>query len=481
MTRFLEKAELCKPRLLYEEKEWTQKERIKAGESQLFDLCEHMVGYVNIAFSFAGAHPDAPAYLKVDFYEHIRESEEDAASYTGWLSKGWIQEEIVHIDEFPQTLSFSRRYAFRYVKITALALSASYDLIVDHILVKTVTSARERLSPCGNTEIEKRIDQAAMKTLSECMQTEFEDGPKRDRRLWLGDLRLQALTNYQTFRHNDLVKRCLYLFAGTAMEDGRLCQSVFTKPKVEGDGATNFDYPLLFVPALLDYYEATNDIETIEELLPTALRQVECARSQFDGDLIRDGKMGWCFLDWSFELNRQAGAQAVYIYAEKALTKLLTICGRNAEEYISDIEKKSARAVAEFYDVEKKLFVSGKERQISYASNIWAVLAGLLEKEESAALVKRLKNCKEAVKPVTPYLFHHYVQALIDGGLEMDAELEMCKYWGGMIERGADTFWELFNPENPDETPYGGAIIHSYCHAWSCTPGYFLRKYFIKR
>jgi hypothetical protein len=38
---------------------------------------------------------------------------------------------------------------------------------------------------------------------------EAEDGPKRDRRLWLGDLRLEALANYETYRNFDLVKRSL--------------------------------------------------------------------------------------------------------------------------------------------------------------------------------------------------------------------------------------------------------------------------------
>lgn len=51
-------------------------------------------------------------------------------------------------------------------------------------------------------------------------------------------------------------------------------------------------------------------------------------------------------------------------------------------------------------------------------------------------------------------------------------------YWGGMISHGADTFWELYNPENPAESPYGSSIVNSYCHAWSCTPTYLLRKYF---
>lgn len=51
-------------------------------------------------------------------------------------------------------------------------------------------------------------------------------------------------------------------------------------------------------------------------------------------------------------------------------------------------------------------------------------------------------------------------------------------YWGGMANEGADTFWELYNPDNPNESPYGGTIVLSYCHAWSCAPAYFLRKYY---
>ena len=48
-------------------------------------------------------------------------------------------------------------------------------------------------------------------------------------------------------------------------------------------------------------------------------------------------------------------------------------------------------------------------------------------------------------------------------------------YWGGMIREGADTFWEIYNPSNPTLSPYGSLLVHSYCHAWSCTPSWFLR------
>ena len=79
---------------------------------------------------------------------------------------------------------------------------------------------------------------------------------------------------------------------------------------------------------------------------------------------------------------------------------------------------------------------------------------------------------------VSPYMNHHFVEALLMCGKRDQAMEYMKYYWGGMLSHGADTFWELYNPENPAESPYGSSIVNSYCHAWSCTPTYLLRKYF---
>ena len=96
-----------------------------------------------------------------------------------------------------------------------------------------------------------------------------------------------------------------------------------------------------------------------------------------------------------------------------------------------------------------------------------------------AELLGRLEGCKEAEKMVTPYMYHNYVDALLTVGQKEKALEVICSYWGGMLDEGADTFWELYNPENPNESPYGGTIVNSYCHAWSCAPAYFLRKYHV--
>ncbi len=476
--KMLQKAKALKPRLCHEIKTIEQKEILKAGESAVFDFGNHYVGYLTVKLSSVGSPQDAPAFIKFKFCETSPEIEEDTANYHGWISKSWLQEEWVHIDVLPCTLKLPRRYAFRYVKIEAVALSSKFDLVINSLSLDAVTSAPEEIKLSGASEKEKAIDRVALRTLRECMQYEFEDGPKRDKRLWLGDLRLQALANYQTFKHNDLVKRCLYLFAGTANNQGEISACVFTQPKVIADDTYMFDYSLLFIPTLLDYVCATNDIALGEELYPLAVKQLELAAKNFDNDVVRDSdKLGWCFLDWNLYLNKQCGAQAVYIYCAKSAVALLKLLGKDTKQLECDIENKSKAMLDRFFDSELKLFVSGKDKQVSYASNVWACLAQVLSNEENAKLLERLAVA-DAVKPVTPYMYHHYVQALIDCGLKQKARTVMTDYWGAMVETGADTFYELFDPENPEESPYGNKAVNSYCHAWSCTPSYFIRKYF---
>ena len=76
----------------------------------------------------------------------------------------------------------------------------------------------------------------------------------------------------------------------------------------------------------------------------------------------------------------------------------------------------------------------------------------------------------------TPYMRHYYLEALLAAGLEDRALEHIRRIWGGMLAQGADTFWEVFDPADPEASPYGGSIVNSYCHAWSCSPAYLLRR-----
>lgn len=483
--QFIEKAEACKPEIymnIVKPISGFPTDALHTGDTVVFDFGNHFVGRLKIHCITNGSHPDAPAFIKIKFCENKRELEEDSADYQGWISKGWIQEEWLHVDVFPAKIMMPRRYAFRYVKIEVLDVSTKYAIIIDNVEAETYTSAQDEMAGVLNgNELEQQLDRISIRTLRNCMQSVFEDGPKRDRRLWLGDLRLQALANYVSYQKKDLVKRCLYLFAGTANEEGRVRACLFIEPEIEGDDTYMFDYSLFFIPTLLDYYEETGDKETTEDLFETALRQIEVSASYFDEKhLIKDSNvLGWCFLDWNLDLNKQAGAQAVYIYCAKAMLRLMEILKKDAVTVASlkeDIDLKINAAREYLYDKENGLFISGEERQISYASQVWSVLAGIFDNETNRGILTRIKERGDAVQMVTPYMYHHYVDALRIVGEKKRAYEVMTEYWGAMVADGADTFYELFNPENPAESPYGSSIVNSYCHAWSCTPVYFMRK-----
>ncbi len=454
--------------------------QLSKGDMVCLDFGTHLVGKVALKLGYTGSHPDAPVWLRLKFAERECELSENAEDYHGWISTGWIQQEQLHIDVLPSILELPRRYAFRYLQIEVLDVSSKYCLTIEDAFCIATTSADERnLESILGTPRQAHLDAVACRTLRNCMQEVFEDGPKRDRRLWLGDLRMQALTNYETFRNFDLVKRCLYLFAGTTLAKGRVGACVFLEPEIEVDDTVMFDYSLFFITTLLDYYKVTNDLKTLKELAPTGWKQIELVQNYFDeSGLVRDSDvLGWCFVDWNLGLNKQASAQGIYLYCLKAAIETARILGENdrAEALEADYAAKK-QAAKMLWDEAKGFYVSGEGKQISWASQVWLVLGGA--ENADSDLLKRLEDCQEAEKMVTPYMYHNYVDALISAG-ERDKALEALNtYWGGMLDEGADTFWELYNPENPNESPYGGTIVNSYCHAWSCAPAYFLRKFY---
>lgn len=314
------------------------------------------------------------------------------------------------------------------------------------------------------------------------MQNVFEDGPKRDRRMWLGDFRLEAKTNYETFQNYDLVKRCLYLFGGLTFNEGKIPACIFIEPEPDPDDTYLFDYALLYGSILADYYEASKDKETLQDLYPVALQQIEIGLSYLDetGVIPDHSNEFWCFVDWGDGLNTQAASLAILIYALR--------CGIRLAEYMRDIDSASwmekeikllrQNAIEAFWDEEQHFFVSGAERQVSWATQIWMILAEVFPIEKNRELLLHTMETDPEIRMVTPYMYHHYIDALIQVNEKAAALEEIKCYWGGMIRDGADTFWEVYNPENPSESPYGSTTVNSCCHAWSCTSAYFLRKYF---
>lgn len=458
--------------------------KLQKGDEVILDFGDHQVGYLSLQLDYEGSHPDAPVWMRIHFAEQPVELFEDAKGYQGWISSSWIEEEQIHIDVVPSMVKLPRRYAFRYVKIEILDISSKFSLVIKDAVCTAVSSVDDaQLKPfVTQNELHKKLDRIACRTLHNCMQTVFEDGPKRDRRLWLGDLRMQALANYETYENDAMVKACLYLFAALPMENGQMGACLFLDPVPEVDDTVTFDYSLFFIATLRDYYVKTKDIETITDLWPTALSQIYIAEERIGekGVVMDSDTLGWCFVDWNLSLNKQASAQGIFLYTLLAAIELAEALGEKEEkkELIEVYHTAKQNAIAVFWDEAEECFVSGAQKQISVASQVWMILGGAIEGEDAKTLLSRMDEKKDIVDMVTPYMYHNYIDALIKLGEKDKALNKLVTYWGKMADLGADTFWELFNPENPNESPYGGTIVNSYCHAWSCGPAYFLRKYF---
>ena len=147
-----------------------------------------------------------------------------------------------------------------------------------------------------------------------------------------------------------------------------------------------------------------------------------------------------------------------------------------AAEFNAKADHLASVAREKLFNPATGLVESGDKRQISYASQIWMIIAGVLTPLEGRKALLTVEKTPGALKPSSPYMFHYLLEAWdICGDKEHLMEL-LTGYYGGMIKNGADTFWEVYRPDEPFFSPYNDVRMNSACHAWSGTAAYFLRK-----
>lgn len=457
-------------------------ESVKKMSGVIVDFGEHVTGHFSCRFELLNSHTsEAPVRLKFTFVEVPGELSVPADPYPGTLSRAWIQDEVVTVDYIPNEITIPRRLAFRYVKIEVTAHSY-FDFRIADMSVTARTSASstpEPLAP-GTPAMIAEIDRVGLATLRECMQTVYEDGPKRDLRLWIGDLYLEALANMYSYRNHALTKRCLYLLAGLADEEGFLHASVFDKPAPHPEtGQHILDYALLWNTSLLDYLKATGDRETALDMWPVAKRQLEIARTYLDDRLLYNEKPVWIFFDWRSGFDPRAALQGLLVKTFRDTYELARMLGKQQEiAYVPGLTNKIVRATRkQLYDSRTGLVVSGPDKQVSYVSQVWAVLGDILTPAEARRALKTVMQTPDAVYPGTPYATHFLIEAMLHCGMVGEAKDYLVGYWGDMVRKKADTFWEVYDAHDDYLSPYNFFPINSYCHAWSCTPVYFIRKY----
>ncbi len=498
-SRWLEKAEALKPPLIHWEtpavslgeladspNAWQgvqirslhEKHRFfKKGDSFIAVFPETVVGRIHFNVVAENGYGDSPTWLRLRFAEWPAELKHWDEPFTGVLNGAWFQEDTVHIDDVPAVVTLPRRYSCRYVQFEVLGSPG--NIIISDVGITAEAAVEEQLPiPNGLSSNDKAIAEMCLRTIRNCFQTCPEDGAKRDRRLWTGDLRVANLLNHCSFKRYDLIERSLYLLAGNAIGD-ELPGCVFERPTPR-PGCPMRDYSLLFAVVLEEFCRMTGRYREVgAELFDIAAEQFLLIQRFFKNDLFKmPSADAWdFFIDHCRGLEKEAAFQGLAVFSLKALLRLgetLGIRESRLAPFRELLKRWSEEGRNAYYNEAQGLAICNG--QISYASQIWMILAGLLTAEEGRKALKLLEGNHEAVKPKTPYLAFSLLEAYETCGEQEKLRALIHDYWGGMAANGADTCWEAYVPEEPFFSPYNDFRLNSACHVWSAGALWFLLK-----
>lgn len=449
------------------------------------DFGKHITGRFSFRVRTLSRTQDAPLRLKFTFGEVPAEMNVPFDPFPGTLSRAWMQDEVITLEQIDCDVTLPRRISGRYMRVELLGGSPDFDFAMDDMWFTAESSAPQEAVtelPADTPEIIRKINDVSVETLRECMQTVYEDGPKRDHRLWAGDLYLESLANRHSFRNFSLTKRCLYLFASLAAEDGTVVSNIFEKPEPHPQyGSYCLTYCLLYNSTLLEYLKDTGDYETAEDLWIVARHQVEDALTYVGDDYVFDSSRRpvWLFFDWREGLDADAPIQGAVIFALQQTYELAVMLGKESEvpHWPRIAEKMKKAAMKRYYDKSRGVFVSGPDSQVSVLGQTWMIKSGVVSGKQAQKAIQTALADDSTVMPGTPYATHYLVDAMLICGMYDQARDYLTDYWGGMVEKGADTFWEAYDPRNDYISPYNFHPLNSYCHAWSCTPVYFIHTW----
>lgn len=364
----------------------------------------------------------------------------------------------------PTSDSYFGQTGFRYVRVELLT---EIPVIVQDIFAVSLLPVFEREAEIITNDAQlNEIIKTAAYTLKLNFQNGYIwDGIKRDRLVWSGDLHPEIITSLYLFGDNENITNSLSFLRERAGEDAWI------------NGIPS--YSAWWLINLCDYCKITGNWEYFLENRDYALKIIErfyeCL--QEDGEVLLTGGIEGMeyYLDWStFEtLDAKIGVQALIILMAQKFDAI------EANEKCKAIVKQ----------VSCCLKVETKEKPV----RAFQVLAGRDNTEDDLNMLQ-----KNGAKGFSTFMAYYILTAIAKSG--GNSMLELLKtYYGGMLSRGATTFWEDFDVdwlENScriDESPKAGQkdihgdfgkhcytqFRHSLCHGWSSGVVAFVVEYIL--
>jgi alpha-L-rhamnosidase len=364
--------------------------------------------------------------------------------------------------------------AFRYVWIHADP-GVQWDRV--SMLCEYVPVTYRGSFECSDLKL-NQIYNMSLYTLHLNTREFFLDGIKRDRWVWSGDAYQAFLMNYYSFFDLDVTRRTLVALRG--------------KDPLMMHINTILDYSFYWFVSLYDYYLYTGDFAFIRQYYDRAVSLMDFCLKQRNGEGLVEGRpQDWVFVDWADFQNTGAVSTEQILLARglEAMGLFASLMGDDAAaaSYGALAEEIKESTLRLFWDDTKGGLlhhrVNGETMPtLTKHANMFAMTYNYLSPEQRASVIQNVMLNPDVPRIETPYMRFHELAALCESGEHDYVRREMLSYWGGMIELGATSFWEEYDPSLQGETHYGMYGMpfgKSLCHAWGASPIYLLGKYFL--
>ncbi len=320
-----------------------------------------------------------------------------------------------------------------------------------------------------------RIWETAAYTVHLGMQDDLWDSPKRDRGRWMGDVDVSGRVSDSIFFDRFLIKDTLSRLIGPAPIRQHL------------NGIPG--YSAFWPTALEAYIQHTGDLAYLRREHLHLVQLLQFMDREFNAENLFLNRTGaWQFVDWApglygdtAEVRRATSLE--YVRAYLAGADLLQQLGdtANAQHF-------QARAAQLKQSLQASLWSQAQgDFGPRWQTNAMAVLSGVADPSQFNSIWNSVlaQVGQPTFRPnlITPYYGAYVLDAMARMNRREAALGWIRQYWGGMIDEGATSFWEAYDPSWPKSDPHSDlqadgrtGYFTSLAHGWSTGPAYWLME-----
>lgn len=373
---------------------------------------------------------------------------------------------------------------FRYIML--LGSSVRGKILVSSLNAKcTNRDIVNRGSFNSSDTVYNEIWDTGSLTLSSTLKGSFIDAPCRDQAQYISDAFIQSWSAYHLFGDYDMNAAALRSFALTQLETGEL-----NSVSPSGLFQALPDYSMLWIVWLHRHMNYTADEKLFKAMLPAMeklLNYYNRLAISPDGPIgdLRNYLGAYCFLDHD-DIDRRGictGLNGLYCRALSCAAGLVEKHGRSD---LAEIYRARAATVANTirslcWDEEKGMFAdayhNNKRSEVySWQSNVLALYGGIPHPANYERIWSNFfidsppYELKVRADYNNPYFKYFLLKVACALGKTLWALRFIRYYWGKMLDAGAVTWWELFDPDGDDQH----LRQCSKCQGYAVSPNGFL-------